>query len=48
MEGTQRDPGYVFDLLKALPLTTHPMTMFSMAILAMHNESVSHRGILTA
>jgi citrate synthase len=33
-------PGYVFDLLKALPLTTHPMTMFSMAILAMHNESV--------
>jgi citrate synthase len=33
-------PGYVFDLLKALPITTHPMTMFSMAILAMHNESV--------
>jgi citrate synthase len=33
-------PGYVFDLLKALPITTHPMTMFSLAILAMHNESV--------
>lgn len=33
-------PGYVFDLLKALPISTHPMTMFSMAILAMHNESV--------
>jgi len=33
-------PGYVFDLLKALPVTTHPMTMFSLAILAMHNESV--------
>ena len=33
-------PGYVFDLLKTLPITTHPMTMFSLAILAMHNESV--------
>ncbi|HTX79064.1 MAG TPA: citrate (Si)-synthase [Longilinea sp.] len=33
-------PGYIFDLLKALPATTHPMTMFSLAILAMHNESV--------
>jgi citrate synthase len=33
-------PGYVFDLLKALPVTTHAMTMFSLAILAMHNESV--------
>lgn len=33
-------PNYVFDLLKNLPATTHPMTMFSLAILAMHNESV--------
>jgi citrate synthase len=33
-------PSYVFDLLKNLPATTHPMTMFSLAILAMHNESV--------
>ena len=33
-------PVYVFDLLKALPKSTHPMTMFSMAILSMHNESV--------
>jgi citrate synthase len=33
-------PTYVFDLLKSLPITTHPMTMFSMAILSMHNESV--------
>lgn len=33
-------PGYVFDLLNALPRSTHPMTMFSLAILAMHNESV--------
>jgi len=33
-------PDYVFALRKALPITTHPMTMFSMAILAMHNESV--------
>jgi citrate synthase len=33
-------PGYVFDLLDALPVKTHPMTMFSHAILAMQNESV--------
>jgi citrate synthase len=33
-------PGYVLDLLKILPASTHPMNMFSMAILAMHNESV--------
>jgi citrate synthase len=40
LEETQRDPGYVFDLLKSLPKSTHPMTMFSLAILSMHNESV--------
>jgi len=33
-------PGYVFDVLKSLPSNTHPMTMFSAAILSMHNESV--------
>ncbi len=32
-------PEYVFDVINALPHTTHPMTMFSMAILAMQNES---------
>ncbi|MGD8727436.1 MAG: citrate (Si)-synthase [Gemmatimonadales bacterium] len=32
-------PGYVIDLLRALPRDTHPMTMFSSAILAMQRES---------
>ena len=32
-------PGYVLRMLKALPEETHPMTMFSQAILAMQNES---------
>lgn len=33
-------PGYVFDVLRALPPQTHPMTMFSQAILALQNESL--------
>jgi citrate synthase len=33
-------PSYVFDLLNTMPKETHPMTMFSAAILAMQNESV--------
>lgn len=33
-------PTYVVDVLKALPQDTHPMTMFSMGILAMQRESV--------
>jgi citrate synthase len=32
-------PGYVFDILRAMPLDTHPMTMFSAGILAMQRES---------
>jgi citrate synthase len=32
-------PGYVFDMLRAMPLDTHPMTMFSAGILAMQRES---------
>ncbi len=32
-------PKYVFDLLETLPRDTHPMTLFSAAILAMQNES---------
>jgi citrate synthase len=32
-------PQYVFDLLRALPRDTHPMTMFSAAITAMQRES---------
>lgn len=33
-------PGYVWDVLKALPKETHPMVMLDTAILAMENESV--------
>lgn len=32
-------PQYVFDVLRAMPRDTHPMTMFSTAILAMQRES---------
>jgi citrate synthase len=32
-------PQYVYDLLRTMPRDTHPMTMFSMAILAMQRES---------
>jgi citrate synthase len=37
-------PGYVFDMLKAIPFDTHPMTMFSMAVLAMQHESLFAKG----
>jgi citrate synthase len=33
-------PQYVFDVLRAMPRDTHPMTMFSAAILAMQRESI--------
>lgn len=36
----KRVPQYVFDLLRTLPRDTHPMTMFSTAVLAMQRESV--------
>jgi citrate synthase len=32
-------PQYVFDILRAMPSDTHPMTMFSAAILSMQRES---------
>lgn len=32
-------PGYVYDVLRAMPIDTHPMTMFSAGILAMQRES---------
>ncbi len=42
-------PGYVIDMLKAMPANTHPMTLFSQAILAMQPESQAakayHEGI---
>ncbi|MBI2896384.1 MAG: citrate (Si)-synthase [Deltaproteobacteria bacterium] len=33
-------PQYVFDVLRAMPRDTHPMTMFSAAVLSMQRESV--------
>jgi len=35
-----KTPAYVFDMLKALPKDSHPMAMFSAAIVAMQRESV--------
>jgi citrate synthase len=35
-----RVPMYVFDVLRSMPRDTHPMTMFSAAMLAMQRESV--------
>jgi citrate synthase len=35
----QQVPEYVIDVLRAMPRDTHPMTMFSAAILAMQRES---------
>ncbi len=36
-------PQYVIDLLRAMPRDSHPMTMFSAAILAMQRESIFAR-----
>ena len=36
-------PGYVIDMLRAMPASTHPMTLFSQAILAMQPESRAAR-----
>ncbi len=36
-------PAYVWDTLSAMPADSHPMTLFSMAILALERESVFHR-----
>jgi citrate synthase len=33
-------PGYVFDMINAMPPDTHPMTLFSQAVLAMQHDSV--------
>ncbi len=33
-------PNYVFDAIEALPITTHPMTQFSVGVLAMQSESI--------
>ena len=36
-------PQYVYDMLCAMPRHTHPMTMFSQAILALQTESLFTR-----
>ena len=36
----QEVPKYVFDMLKALPVDSHPMAMFSAAIVSMQKESI--------
>ncbi|NOY37732.1 MAG: citrate (Si)-synthase [Chlorobi bacterium] len=36
-------PQYVFDVINAMPMDTHPMVMFSAAILSMEKESVFAR-----
>jgi citrate synthase len=33
-------PNYVFDAIEALPVTMHPMTQFSVGVMAMQNESI--------
>ncbi|HEY4716238.1 MAG TPA: citrate/2-methylcitrate synthase, partial [bacterium] len=33
-------PQYVFDMIRSLPVDTHPMTQFSLAILSMQKESL--------
>lgn len=33
-------PNYVFDTIESLPLNTHPMTQFSIAVLALQTESL--------
>jgi citrate synthase len=33
-------PGYVFDLLRAMPKDSHPMAMFTLAIVSMERESI--------
>ncbi|MHB9040879.1 MAG: citrate (Si)-synthase [Melioribacteraceae bacterium] len=42
-------PSYVFDLLRAMPLDSHPMTMFATAIMCMQKDSIFaadyHKGL---
>lgn len=39
----QELPGYIHDLLRAMPQTTHPMTLFSQVILSMQHQSEAAR-----
>jgi len=42
----KRIPHYVYDILRALPRDTHPMTMFSAAVLSMQRESFLQRHMI--
>jgi citrate synthase len=37
-------PAFIFKMLKSMPLDTHPMTLFSMAVLALQHDSVFAQG----
>jgi citrate synthase len=37
-------PGYVYDVIRAMPADTHPMTLFSQAVLALQRESLFVKG----
>ena len=37
-------PKHVFDMLDALPISTHPMTQFSAAVMALQTESFKYKG----
>jgi citrate synthase len=39
-------PEYIFTILKSMPRSTHPMTMFSTAVLALQNESTFTRAYM--
>jgi citrate synthase len=39
-------PSYVFDVIRAMPRDTHPMTLFAMAVLSMQRESLFARKYL--
>jgi citrate synthase len=41
--GRMEIPGYIFDVIRAMPADTHPMTLFSAAILALQRESIFAR-----
>ena len=42
-KGRGKVPQYVFDMIRTMPSDTHPMTLFSMAVLAMQYESIFAR-----
>jgi citrate synthase len=39
-QARNRVPGFVFEMIKTMPPDTHPMTLFSMAVLALQHDSL--------